>query len=195
MDVFDHKGPVLFFLQALGLLLNEYWGIFVLQGMSLFVTLWCWYKIISVFQKKIWIVYALVSSLALALTMLIIKLKLSDVASDVIAYHQMTIVVVVTLFLLLVKKEAKEFKQLKWQDCARFLIAAVFNAGLMIFRYKALSYSDCIPTIISVIITCEFVLVSIVTILFFKAQNKKAMSLLISMVISGMAFVVMAGLI
>lgn len=60
VDVFDHKGPVLFFLQALGLMLNEYWGIYVLQGLSLFVTLWCWYKIISVFQKKIWIVFGII---------------------------------------------------------------------------------------------------------------------------------------
>lgn len=60
VDVFDHKGPVLFFIQALGLLINEYWGIFVLQGLSLFVTLWCWYKIITVFQKNIWFVWGII---------------------------------------------------------------------------------------------------------------------------------------
>lgn len=55
VDVFDHKGPVLFFIQALGLLINEHWGIFVLQAISLSLTLWIWYKMISLFQKNIWI--------------------------------------------------------------------------------------------------------------------------------------------
>lgn len=60
VDVFDHKGPVLFFIQALGLLINEYWGIFVLQGISLSVTLWIWYKMISLFQKNIWIKFGII---------------------------------------------------------------------------------------------------------------------------------------
>lgn len=152
-------------------------------------------KKINPSQKKIWIVYALISSLSLAITLLIVKLKLSSVPSDVIAYHQMTIVSVVTFILLLVKKEIGNFKQLKWQDYARFLLAAIFNTLLMIFRYKALSYENCIPSIVSVIITCEFVMVSIVTIIFFKAQNKKAMSLLITSIICGMALILVAGLV
>lgn len=59
VDVFDHKGPVLFFIQSLGLLINECWGIFVLQGISLSVTLWIWYKMISLFQKNIWIKFGI----------------------------------------------------------------------------------------------------------------------------------------
>lgn len=60
VDVLDHKGPVLFFIQAVGLLINEYWGIFVLQGVSLSVTLWIWYKMISLFQKNIWIKFGII---------------------------------------------------------------------------------------------------------------------------------------
>jgi len=52
VDVFDHKGPVLFFIQALGLWINEYWGIFCLQCLSLFVTAFIWYKTILLFKKS-----------------------------------------------------------------------------------------------------------------------------------------------
>lgn len=152
-------------------------------------------KKINPSSKIIWIIYAAISSLALAATMLIVKLKLTDVPSDVIAYHQMTLVAVVTLVAVFIKKEYKSFKTLRWQDYARFFIAAVFNALLMIFRYRALSSANCIPSIVSVIITCEFVLVSIATIIFFKAQNKKAMSLLIVLIICGMTLLLLAGLI
>lgn len=152
-------------------------------------------KKINPSKKIIWIVYAAISSLALAATMLIVKLKLSDVPSDIITYHQMTIVTVVTFVGTIVNKELPSFKSLKWQDYARFFIAAVFNALLMIFRYRALSYDNCIPSIVSVIITCEFVLVSVATIIFFKANNKKAMSILISLIVTGMVLILIAGLI
>lgn len=51
VDVFDHKGPVLFFIQAIGLMINEFWGIFVLQCLSLFITLYVWYKTIRLFNR------------------------------------------------------------------------------------------------------------------------------------------------
>lgn len=60
LDVFDHKGPVLFFIQALGLKINEYWGIYFIQGLSLSITILCWNKIISVLQKNTWIVWGII---------------------------------------------------------------------------------------------------------------------------------------
>lgn len=152
-------------------------------------------KKINPSTKVLWIVYAAISSLALAATMLVVKLKLSAVPSDVIAYHQMSVVSVVTFICVIVKKEIKSFSTLKWQDYLRFFIAAVFNALLMIFRYRALSYDNCIPSIVSVVITCEFVLVSIATIIFFKAQNKKAVSILMALIVCGMVLLLLAGLI
>ena len=38
-DLFDHKGPILFLIQALGLLINKNVGIFILQILNLFVTI------------------------------------------------------------------------------------------------------------------------------------------------------------
>lgn len=51
VDIFDHKGPILFFLQALGLLINQQWGIFIIQSIFLFVTLTYWNKIIDVWAS------------------------------------------------------------------------------------------------------------------------------------------------
>ena len=44
VDLFDHKGPVLWFIQALGIGLSPRWGLMALQSISLFCTLLLWYK-------------------------------------------------------------------------------------------------------------------------------------------------------
>ena len=44
VDLFDHKGPILWFIQALGIGLNPRWGLMALQSISLFCTLLLWYK-------------------------------------------------------------------------------------------------------------------------------------------------------
>lgn len=46
-DLFDHKGPILFLIQALGLLINKNVGIFILQILNLFVTIIYMDKIIE----------------------------------------------------------------------------------------------------------------------------------------------------
>ena len=48
IDIFDHKGPVLYFINALGLLISSNkWGIFILMVLNCFVTLYLWYLIAS----------------------------------------------------------------------------------------------------------------------------------------------------
>ena len=44
VDLFDHKGPILWFIQALGIWINPYWGIMALQAISLFFAMLMWYK-------------------------------------------------------------------------------------------------------------------------------------------------------
>lgn len=44
VDLFDHKGPILWFIQALGIWISPRWGIMILQSISLFCTLVLWYK-------------------------------------------------------------------------------------------------------------------------------------------------------
>ena len=44
VDLFDHKGPVLWFIQAFGLGINRKWGLMLFQCISLFYTSLIWYK-------------------------------------------------------------------------------------------------------------------------------------------------------
>lgn len=152
-------------------------------------------KKINPSTKKIWVLYATITALAMAFTLVIVKTKLSNVSSDIIAVQQMSVVFVVCGIMLLVSKGYKELKEVKPIDFGKFFIAAIFNAGLMVFRYKALSYPDAIPSIINVIISFDFVLVSLATVLFFKAKNKKELSILIILIASGMILNVVSGLI
>lgn len=52
VDLFDHKGPILFFIEALGLLINKEWGLFFIQVINLFCVLIVWKKIIGLFVQK-----------------------------------------------------------------------------------------------------------------------------------------------
>ncbi len=52
VDLFDHKGPVLWFIQALGMTISPKWGIMALQILSLFCTLIIWYKTIVLIVRK-----------------------------------------------------------------------------------------------------------------------------------------------
>lgn len=52
VDLFDHKGPILWFIQALGIWISTRWGIMVLQSLSLFLTLVLWYKTAKFFTEK-----------------------------------------------------------------------------------------------------------------------------------------------
>lgn len=55
VDLFDHKGPILFFIQALGLWINREWGLLILQTINLFSTLVLWKKTIELIDNQIWL--------------------------------------------------------------------------------------------------------------------------------------------
>ena len=149
--------------------------------------------IYCVFNKKInptaklsWVIYSLISATALAFTLLVVKAKLADVPSDVVAFHQMLIVFVVCSILLCFSKDKYEIKSIKGKTYFNFFVSAIFNALLMVFRYKALASEGANPSIIVIIVSLDFVFVSIATVLFFKAKNKKQLVVLIILVVSGM---------
>lgn len=52
VDLFDHKGPMLWFVQALGIWCSPRWGIMALQSLSLFLTLILWYKTARLILEK-----------------------------------------------------------------------------------------------------------------------------------------------
>ena len=52
VDLFDHKGPVLWFIQALGIWINPNWGLMTLQSLSLFCALVIFYKTVFLLLKK-----------------------------------------------------------------------------------------------------------------------------------------------
>ena len=147
----------------------------------------------AVFNKKInpvakftWVIFSLISATALAFTLLVVKLKLSHLHSDVVAYHQMILVFIVSGIMLIFSKDKHEIKIIKPKTYLDFFISAIFNALLMVFRYTALASANANPSIINIIICLDFVFVSIATVLFFKANNKKQLVVLIILVVSGM---------
>lgn len=44
VDLFDHKGPILWFIQALGIWINPHWGLMALQSVFLFCSMLLWYE-------------------------------------------------------------------------------------------------------------------------------------------------------
>ena len=54
VDMFDHKGPLLYFIQALGQWINpNRWGIFLIQWLGLSVSTIMWYKISSMYLSPL----------------------------------------------------------------------------------------------------------------------------------------------
>lgn len=156
----------------------------------------------SVFNKKInptakkaWVLYGILTTLSMAFTLVIVKTKLNGLPTEVITLYQMAFVLIISLIMLIFSKQYKEFKTLNLKEILLFVIASIFNMFLMVFRYNALSYPDAIPSIVNVIVSLDFVLVSIATVLFFKAKNKKELCVLLSFVVCGMILNVIAGLI
>lgn len=152
--------------------------------------------IYAVFNKKInpvekltWVIYSLISAIALASTLVVAtKIKQTGVASDVIAFHQMFVVFIVCALMLVFSKDKFEIKNLKGKVYLNFFISAVFNALLMVFRYLALGQSNSNQSVVNVIVGLDFVFVSIATVLFFKEKNKKELLILIILVVAGMIF-------
>lgn len=155
-----------------------------------------------VFNKKInpkgkvlWIVFALISVVSLSFVLLIVKTQLYMVPSDVVSFHQMTILFVAMLIASLITKSIKEVVKIKWIDHLCIFAGAVFNALMVVFRYTAFSYENSVPAIINVIIGLDFIIVSLATVLFFKAKNKLQLLTIIVLVASGMLLNALAGLI
>ena len=143
-------------------------------------------KKINPVKKISWVVFSLISATALAFTLVIVKLKLSDIPSDVVAFHQMLIVFVGSGIGLLFSKDKFEIKNIKFKIYVDFFLSAIFNALLMVFRYMALASVSANPSIVNVIVGLDFVFVSVATVLFFKAKNKKQLTILILLVVIGM---------
>lgn len=167
-------------------------GLASLLGSLLFIVL---NKKINPKGKLLWVLYATISVVSFAFVLLIVNTKLSVVPADVIAYHQITIVFVVMLIVSLITKNIKEIVTIKFKDHLFIFIGAVFNALLMVNRYIAFSYPNAVPAIVNVIIGLDFIIVSLGTILFYKAKNKLQMLIIIILVVVGMVLNVLAGLI
>lgn len=52
VDLFDHKGPILWFIQALGIWISPHWGLMALQSISLFFSMLIWYRSILLLVDK-----------------------------------------------------------------------------------------------------------------------------------------------
>lgn len=167
-------------------------GLAFLLAATLFAVL---NKKINPIKKLAWVVFSLISGTALAFTFVIVRLKLSGIAPDVIAFHQMLIVFVGSLIGLCFSKDKFEIKNIKFKIYFDFFLSAIFNALLMVFRYMALGDANANPSIINIIIGLDFVFVSIATVLFFKANNKKQLTILILLVVTGMVLSALPALI
>lgn len=157
--------------------------------------------IVIIFSKKLnpqvnkkWIIFAILAALSYAATLLVMKLKLNDVSSDVISFHQMTIVFGISAIAMLIKREWSSFKEVNFKGYAFYFVAAIFNTMLMIFRYQALSYSNAVPSIINVIVCLEFVLVALATIFFKKKDDKIITFIVIILVSVGMILNMLSGI-
>ena len=51
VDYFDHKGPILYFINTLGEIISPRWGVFILQVISCFFVMLLWYKTARIFLK------------------------------------------------------------------------------------------------------------------------------------------------
>ena len=167
-------------------------GLALLLASTLFAVL---NKKINPITKISWVIFSLISATALAFTLVIVKLKLSDIPSDVVAFHQMLTVFVGCAIGLVFSKERAQIKEVNLRTYFNFFISAVFNALLMVFRYSALACEGANPSIISIIVGLDFVFVSVATVLFFKADNKKQLLILILLVVAGMVLTALPAII
>lgn len=55
IDLFDHKGPILFFIQALGLWISKAWGLYILQVVSLTMTMIVWHRMVKILSTPRWL--------------------------------------------------------------------------------------------------------------------------------------------
>ena len=65
VDYFDHKGPILYFINALGELISPRWGLFMLQVISCFFVMLLWFKTARLFLRPSCSFLALLLSVAM----------------------------------------------------------------------------------------------------------------------------------
>ena len=167
-------------------------GLVSLLGSLLFIV---FNKQVNPKAKKLWVLYAVISVVSYSFALLVVKLKLSDIPSDIISFHQMCIVFVTMLLASTFTLKIKETVSIRWVDHLYIFIGAVFNALMIVFKYRAFSYANAQPAVINMIVGLDFVLVSLGTIMFFTAKNKIPMLIIITLVVIGMLLDVLAGII
>ena len=145
--------------------------------------------------KLLWVLFGAISVISLSFVLLIVKLKLSYIPSDVVSFHQMCIVFVVMLITSLATRQIKEIVHISWKDHIFIFLGAVCNALMLVARYTAYSYDNCMPAIVNVIIGLDFIIVSLATVIFFKAKNKLVLASIIILIATGMVLNLIAGLI
>lgn len=65
VDYFDHKGPILYFINALGELISPRWGLFMLQVISCFFVILLWFNIARLFLRPTYSFLSLLLSVAM----------------------------------------------------------------------------------------------------------------------------------
>lgn len=65
-DVWDHKPPIIFYLNALGLLINEHWGVWIIQLIFIFSSFILLHKLVStIFDKQTSLIAICIASITL----------------------------------------------------------------------------------------------------------------------------------
>lgn len=145
-------------------------------------------------HKRMWVIFEIVSSVSYAFLLLIVKLKLSHLPSDVISFHQMLITFTIMAVASICTKSIFELKKIRFVDHLYIFVGAVFNGLMTICQYTALSYENSVPAIVNVIVGINFIIVSVITVIFFKAKNKIPLTITLVLVFSGMVLNLLAGL-
>ena len=65
VDYFDHKGPILYFINALGEIISPKWGLFLLQVVSCFFVILLWQKTARIFIRPTYSFLSLLFSIAI----------------------------------------------------------------------------------------------------------------------------------
>ena len=54
VDTFDHKGPLMYIINSLGVMINQTKGIFIFEFLAMFFTLWYMFKIFRLKNSNVW---------------------------------------------------------------------------------------------------------------------------------------------
>lgn len=70
VDLFDHKGPIIYFVNALGLWIGGRWGLFVFCVLNFTFVLYYWWKIACLYVSDIVSVFAILFTIAMYISVL-----------------------------------------------------------------------------------------------------------------------------